>query len=207
MITGGGITPGTYQRDSRQLVERVRTLSELGLSAIQVREKLLDAAIVCDLASRIANAVSDTDTLVIVNDRFDIALVSGADGVHLTGRSMNAGVVRASVPDEFLIGVSTHTFPEVKAAKTAGADFAVFGPVFHSPGKAAPTGTSALSEAVSAGLGMPVVALGGVDRKNFSDAVDAGAGGIAAIRLFVDEENAREVLEQMSWKAAVERRR
>ena len=132
-----------------------------------------------------------TETRLLVNDRADIARAAGADGVHLTARSLEASIVRRAFGPEFLIGVSTHTLSEASAARDHGADFAVYGPVFDTPSKRAygpPAGLESLREVVQALSPFPLVALGGITRDNASAALDAGASGVAAIRLFADPE-------------------
>jgi len=85
-----------------------------------------------------------------------------------------------------LVGVSTHTFDEARAAQKEGADFVVFGPVFETESKRGygmPVGLGALRQ-VTTGLAIPVVALGGINPSNFRDALDAGAAGVAGISMF-----------------------
>ena len=124
-----------------------------------------------------------------MNDRVDIALAAGADGVHLTAQSLPADVVRNICGPEFLIGTSTHSLAEARAAQTAGADFVVFGPIFDTESKRAfgePQGLDKLREVTSELGQFPVLAIGGITRENFAACVDAGASGIAGISLFED---------------------
>lgn len=104
---------------------------------------------------------------------------------------MAAEVVRSVLGPGALIGQSTHTFQEVRAAERAGADFVVFGPVFETTSKAAygaPVGVEALHE-VATRSAIPVLALGGVNLSNFRETLDAGAAGVAAISMFVEAED------------------
>jgi len=159
---------------------------------VQIREKDLTARTLFELASRAAALTRGSETRVVVNDRADVARASGCDGVHLTARSLEAGVVRRAFGEDFLIGVSAHTFEEARAAREGGADFAVFGPVFDTPSKRAygpPVGLGSLEETARALRPFPVVALGGVDETNAGDCLAAGAEGVAAIRLFADGQN------------------
>jgi thiamine-phosphate pyrophosphorylase len=89
-----------------------------------------------ELVLRAAKITRGSDTRLLVNDRADIARAAGADGVHLTSQSLPANVVRKMFGPEFVIGVSTHSFEEARAAQAAGADFVVFGPVFRNRVKA-----------------------------------------------------------------------
>jgi thiamine-phosphate pyrophosphorylase len=126
-------------------------------------------------------------TRLLVNDRVDIALAAGADGVHLTSQSLPADVVRNICGPDFLIGVSTHSLAEARAARAAGADFVVFGPIFDTESKRAfgePQGLDKLREVASELGEFPVLAIGGITRENFAACIEAGASGIAGISLF-----------------------
>jgi thiamine-phosphate pyrophosphorylase len=116
-----------------------------------------------------------------VNDRADVALCAGAAGVHLRGDSIAPEILRHAFGTTLLIGVSCHSIEDVAANQAA--DFLVFGPVFSSPGKGPPQGLQMLARAAAASR-IPVLALGGVDSRNAQSCLDAGAAGIAGIRLF-----------------------
>jgi thiamine-phosphate pyrophosphorylase len=125
----------------------------------------------------------------LVNDRADIALAAKADGVHLSTQSVDAATIRRAFGDKLLIGVSTHNLHEARNARDDAADFAVFGPVFDTPSKygfGAPVGLEALAGAAGNLAPFPIIALGGVTQDNAAAALEAGARGIAAIRLFSD---------------------
>jgi thiamine-phosphate pyrophosphorylase len=126
-------------------------------------------------------------TRVLINDRADIALAAGADGVHLTARSLPADVVRSMCGPEFLIGVSTHSLAEARAAQVGGADFVVFGPIFDTESKRAfgePQGLDKLREVTSELGEFPVLAIGGITHENSAACIEAGASGFAGISLF-----------------------
>jgi thiamine-phosphate pyrophosphorylase len=154
----------------------------LGVDVIQIREKDVGARTLYEftlavMEARQADLHAHALTKILVNSRADVALAAGADGVHLPA---NAPV---QVLPGLLVARSCHTLEEVRES---AADFVTFGPVFASPGKGTPVGLAALREAC--GLGKAVYALGGVDWDNAADCVDAGAAGIAGIRLFQEPE-------------------
>jgi len=170
-----------------------------GVDWVQIRERDLHAQELLELsrqavAESIVGSVMDegrSEVLVVVNDRLDVALAAGAAGVHLGRESMAAtDVVRwcrsGNAPAEFMIGVSCHTLKEAQEAEEAGASYVFFGPIFDTPSKRAlgpPQGVERLAEICRASR-IPVMAIGGINARNAVQCFDAGAKGIAAIRLF-----------------------
>lgn len=168
----------------------VRAAGAARIDLVQIREKNLSASVLYQLTAS-ASAITHGTTKLLVNDRSDIALAAGADGVHLTTHSLPAGVVRKSCGDEFLIGVSTHSVYEAGVACRDGADFVAFGPVFETPSKAEygePVGLRKLAEVAAELSPFPVLALGGLEVSKVAECIHAGAAGVAAIRMFSDPE-------------------
>ena len=150
---------------------------------LQIREKHLGTQALLALSRQVCSLPNPHAAKVLVNSRLDIALAAGADGVHLTSNAPAPSALRPLCPDGFLIGVSCHTLIDVRRASEEQADFIVYGPVFDTPGKAAPVGIAGLRAAVEASR-VPLLALGGITWKNAPECESAGAAGIAGIRLF-----------------------
>jgi thiamine-phosphate pyrophosphorylase len=183
-ISEGRLTASNFFDQLPDFLNRASASVESGATDIQIREKLLPARLIAEVTSRTVELLRGTGVRVFVNDRADIAAAAGADGVHLTATSLPVTTVK-SIFGGLFIAVSTHSVEELQAAKSAGADFAVFGPIFETPGKRLPVGLDALRVALGAVGGFPIVGLGGIDRSNMEDVL-AAADGIAAIRLFND---------------------
>jgi thiamine-phosphate diphosphorylase len=176
-----------------RLVRRVGVAALAGVHLVQIRERdLVDGALV-RLVARCVEAVRATPTRIVVNDRLDVALAAGAHGVHLRGNSIAAARARAIAPPGFLVGRSVHTPQEAEQAAAAGGlDYLIFGTVFATESKpgASASGLDQLAAAV-ARTSLPVLAIGGVSRRNAGDVARTGAAGIAAIRLFADDDRDR----------------
>lgn len=193
-ITSGKTSPQTTPDDPQfsEILRLVRAAVDAEVPLFQIREKSLHARVLFELVARAVEITRGGKTRLLVNDRSDIARAAGADGVHLTTQSLPVDVVRNIFGAEFLIGVSTHSLDEARAASAGGADFVVFGPVFETESKRAygePQGLDKLAEVARALGEFPVVAIGGITLDNVDECFQAGARGIAAIRLLNDTEN------------------
>lgn len=191
LITSGATTrhstPAT--EDFQNVLAIVSSAVAANISLIQLREKNLSAHTLFQLTTQAAAITRGSSTRLLVNDRADIALAAQADGVHLTTRSLSPLIIRRTFGSRLLIGVSTHTLDEARAARDGGADFAVFGPVFETPSKlsyGAPVGLDKLNEAAHALGPFPLLALGGVTPDNAASTLRAGSSGIAGISIFSD---------------------
>ena len=185
------ITDRTLVTRHPSLVTAVELALKGGVKAVQLREKDINTRELLDLAYRMRVLTNKYKAKLFINDRFDIALAVGADGVHLTQNSIPVHAVRKAVhasrimrhASRFLIGVSTHSLNEAKAAEKGGADFITLGPVYRTPSKmkyGAPLGLDAFHK-VSGRIKVPVFALGGVKGDKIRDVRDAGAYGVAMI--------------------------
>jgi len=154
-----------------------------GLRAVQLREKDLETRDLLGLADTLREATQRHGARLIVNDRADVALAVGADGVQRTHASLPVSALREISPPGFLIGASAHSAAEAREAAAQGADFVVFGPVYDTPSKrryGPPQGLAAL-EAAAAASTRPLLAVGGITPERVGEVRAAGAAGVAVI--------------------------
>jgi thiamine-phosphate pyrophosphorylase len=193
--------PGSAQEKESRLLARIGDAAGAGVDFIQLREKDLGGRALEALARKaLARIPLGSETKLLINARLDVALASGAHGVHLPAHDLAPSEVRMvwdragrAIP---VVGVSVHSLEEVALAEAHGADFAVYGPVFEKSGRTNPQGLDQLRLACHRqdrpAATMPILALGGVTLENARQCWDAGASGIAGIRLF--QENDVELL-------------
>jgi thiamine-phosphate pyrophosphorylase len=185
-----------------RLLTTIAEAARCGVDYIQLRARDLSGreleALARTAVQRLRTENQKLKTAFLINSRSDIALSCGAQGVHLRSNDISPSEVRkiwtqgAGAPARVTVGVSCHTQAEVAAAAQSGADFAVFGPVFEkdkTPTRSA--GLEALRKACQEKI--PVLALGGITLENAESCIQAGAAGIAAIRLFQQNEMAKVV--------------
>lgn len=189
------VTDRATLRTGEDLLALVRRSVDAGLDWVQLREKDLPTKHLLELARPAVATAQDTATRVLINDRLDVALAASAAGVHLGEASLPVGEVvrwcrgadgKRRAPEGFLIGASCHSLAAAREAERAGADYIFFGPVFLTPSKATygpPQGLRKLAE-VAHSLRIPVLAIGGITLENGVACLEAGAAGLAAIRLF-----------------------
>lgn len=199
---------GEELRRRRQLLDKIVEAARAGVDRIQLREKDLSTreleCLAREAMSLIENLRAENpalSTALLVNSRSDIAMAVQADGVHLRSDDIhprelreiwsraNHGSQRAGAPAPHpLVGISCHSLAQVANAAREGADFAVVAPVFEKKGApdAISTGLEWLREASTASI--PVLALGGITLSNARACLEAGAAGIAAIRLFQEND-------------------
>jgi thiamine-phosphate pyrophosphorylase len=210
-ITDRHAFPGSEPERRRRLLAKIAEAARTGVDYIQLRERDLAGRELEALAREAIRAVREASgrTRLLINSRVDIAIAAGADGVHLRSddiyasdaRAVWASVYRGSGTARSLspvIAVSCHTPEEVRLAGSHGADLAVFAPVFEKNGmpgvglerlRAATQSQPQPQKAEGPGAShLRVLALGGVTLANARASVEAGASGIAAIRLFQENE-------------------
>jgi thiamine-phosphate pyrophosphorylase len=166
-----------------------------GSVAVQLREKDLGGQALVALGRELRAVTAEAGARLYINDRVDVALAIGADGVHLGGGALSPTDVRAVAPG-LGIAVSTHAVAEVSALRAGPpVDFCVFGPVFDTPSKqryGPPLGLPSLADACATGV--PVLAIGGIDDRRATACVTAGASGVACIRAVLSAASPAQVL-------------
>ncbi len=178
-----------HPRSVEAQLEAIDIAARSGCQLIQVRERDLEARELAAFVSSVIAVARPWGSSVLVNDRIDVALATGADGVHLRSTSLVAAEARRIVNqckrDSFLVGASVHSKSEALAA-VSGADFLICGPVFYTAEKrkyGPPLGLDEF-EAIVSSVQIPVLGIGGIGVSNFRDVLSRGAAGIAAISLF-----------------------
>jgi thiamine-phosphate pyrophosphorylase len=166
-----------------QMYLALETALEAGVKLVQLREKDLSVRELLDTAGWVRELTREYGARLMINDRVDIALSIGADGVHLGQAGMPAYAVRKIMGSKFLIGVSAHSIDEAVKAEEEGADFIALGPVYETPSKSGhgnPIGIRTLRKAKSH-VSAPVFAIGGMKPDKVKEVREAGAHGIAVI--------------------------
>lgn len=188
---------------NRPLEEIVSQAVDGGVNLVQLREKDLAGGELYELALRLREVVRGR-ALLIVNERVDVALACGADGVHLPERGLPAAVVRPLVGEGLLIGRSVHSAEGAAEAEREGADFVQVGTIFATGSKPGveSAGLGLVSAARSA-LTLPVIAIGGIDAHNAAGVMKTGADGVAVISALMDAEDPAAAAREL-WDAVRE---
>ncbi len=178
--------------EGRALEEVVEAAVAGGVDMVQLREKDMSAHSLLDLALRLRHITASRASL-FVNDRIDVALASGADGVQLGESSIPVEVARSLVGGDLLIGRSVHAVESAIDASRAGADMLVFGTVFATASHAnqRPSGVTPLAELSRHGTA-PFLGIGGITAENVGAVVDAGASGAAVIAAITESPDPQE---------------
>jgi thiamine-phosphate pyrophosphorylase len=169
-------------------------LAEARVDFIQLRDKTADGDCLAACAKRLLAELQGSSTRLLVNSRADVAMAAGAHGVHLTSfpgtlaPSQVRGLYQSAGLAVPFVSVSCHTLADVERARDGGADMILFGPVFEKRVRGTKTsagiGLDALRDACAAAGTLRVLALGGITNENAGACMEAGAAGVAAIRLF-----------------------
>ncbi len=167
-----------------------------GVRYLQLREKTLSDRELLEAARQIKEVTAGTDTKFVVNDRADIALLSGADVLHLGQDDISVAQARQIVGD-MPIGLSTHSIEQAKEALTHNPEYIGFGPIFPTTTKQKPdptVGTDLLSEVLRI-ADVPVIAIGGIFMDNIQEVLNAGATDLSMVRYLMCDDMEQRIVE------------
>jgi thiamine-phosphate pyrophosphorylase len=164
-----------------------------GVDVLQLRDHGAEDDEVLDAAERFRAAADDHDVLFVMNDRPDLALAAGADGVHVGQDDLPVADVRRVVGPEMLIGLSTHSPDQLAAGLASEADYLSVGPVWETPTKQGrpAAGTDYVRHAAATAGAKPWFAIGGIDHSNIGDVAAAGATRVVVVRAIRDAADPR----------------
>ena len=172
-------------------LEVVRAMLDAGIKLVQYREKEKKSGVMLEECLEIRRMTREAGAAFIVNDHIDLALMVGADGVHIGQEDFPVPAVRRLVGEKMAIGLSTHAPQEALAAVQSGADYIGVGPIFRTFTKedvVDPVGFEYL-EYVAGNLDVPFVAIGGIKEHNVADVVRRGASCVAMVTEIVEAED------------------
>ena len=186
------VTDRAWARDTDGLLRQVAEAIEGGAGVVQLREKNLGQAAFLSEAERFVALCREKGAVSIINDNVEIAVQTGADGVHVGQEDLEAGQARALLGPDKLIGVSAHTVEEALAAQAAGADYLGIGAAFATGTKADASPISRETmRAITAAVDIPVVAIGGISRENLLALTDCGRDGVAVVSALFAQRDVR----------------
>lgn len=165
------------------LADMVLAAVQGGVSCVQLREKALVTRDFVALALAVKDLLAPFDVPLVINDRLDVALACGAQGVHLGQSDMPVALARQLLPPEVFIGLSVENLGDVVRAAGQAVDYLGISPVYATPTKtdtAAPWGLAGVQQ-VRAMTGLPLVAIGGIHQSNAAVVLQAGADGLAVV--------------------------
>jgi len=179
--------------------EIVRRAVKAGVTMVQYRDKDSSTRRMIEKTRLLADICSSASVALVVNDRLDVAMAGGADGVHLGQDDMDPGDCREIAGDGFIIGVSVTTTEEVNNAEKAGADYLGANGVFATDTKTdlgEPLGLEGISR-LALTSSLPLVAIGGINDRNAADVITAGADGVAVVSYIVSAEDIEKRCEKL----------
>ena len=182
----------------RPLEKVVKDAVAGGVDMVQLRERNLHSRGIYSLAKKIKEALDCTSARLLINDRVDVAMAIGADGVHLGQNGLPVATVRRMVGHGMVIGVSTHNLEEALRAESEGADYILFSPVFSTrckPG-VVPKGVEALVE-ITLKVDIPVVALGGINVDTLPELTFRGVTNVAVMSALLTSENPKQTAAEL----------
>ena len=183
----------------RDMMDIVSEAVAGGVTMVQLREKMCCTREFVELARGLKRILSASGVPLIINDRVDVALASGADGVHIGQSDMPYDMARSLLGDDSIIGLSVENFGQIVESNAIDVEYIGVSPVFSTPTKtdtAKPFGLDGLREAVRLSQ-HPVVGIGGINIGNAAEVMDCGADGIAVVSAIMAADSPRESAKQL----------
>ncbi len=181
-------------------VSDVKNAVSTGVKIVQYRNKCGSTKEMYDEAVKLKKICRKKNVIFIINDRLDIAIASGSDGVHIGQDDMPYSVARKILGKNKIIGVTVHTLKEAQKAEKLGADYLGVSPIFSTDTKkdaGSPAGISLIKKIKSCLCGtIPVVAIGGINLSNAEEVISAGADGLCAISATVTKNNVKKEIKK-----------
>jgi thiamine-phosphate pyrophosphorylase len=189
------LTAGNGVEVFRRVIEQCRAAAVSGVDIIQVRELDLEARSLAELVSSVLEATRGSAARVVVNERLDVAIACGANGVHLRSDSIPAAAARSIAPPGFVIGRSVHRIDEAVDCAPA-VDYLVAGTVYPTPSKPASGPFLGLAglDAIARAVPVPVLGVGGMTLARIPELASSRAAGLAAIGMFLQPESIASVV-------------
>ena len=188
----------------RDILDVVAEAVQGGVTTVQLREKECDVRDFVELARALRGLLAPWGIPLVINDRVDVALAAGADGVHVGQSDMTVADVRDLAGEDLLVGLSVETLEQALATEHLPVDYLGVGPIFDTPTKsdAAPALGFVGLKRIRRLCPHPLVAIGGINQDNTSEIIQAGAHGVAVVSAICSAHSPREATEQI--KRAVE---
>ena len=181
LVTDRGLARG------RSTLDIVKAAVSGGVTCVQLREKQCSTLEFIEQALTIKDYLGARGIPLIINDRLDVAQAVKADGIHLGQTDMPLDMARAIVKDSMVIGISAESLEDAVAAEKGGADYLGVSPIYGTPTKtdtAPPLGLEGLRQ-IRAGVKIPLVGIGGLNRDNAAEVIRNGADGVAVVSAIV----------------------
>lgn len=195
-----GLYMVTAQTEHRGHIDIAKAAIKGGATVVQLRDKSASTRELYNYASELRKLTEAAGVMLIINDRIDIALAVGADGVHLGQEDISLEVAKRVLGRNYIIGISATNLDEAIEAAKGGADYIGLGPIFPTPSKddaAPPMGIDGLMS-VKTAVDVPIVAIGGLSRDNIEDTVKAGSDGIAVISAITSADDMVKAAQELS---------
>lgn len=174
---------------------------EAGVDVVQLREKEMEAGPLMKAADVVRRRTAEAGAIFVVNDRVDVALAAGADAVHLGQDDLPTGEARRQGGPDLVIGLSTHSVEQVRAALRSEADYFAVGPVHATPTKPLrPAVGYDLVRVASAEADRPFFAIGGIDMTTLEEVIEAGARRVAVLRALTESDNPGSVARRLKQR-------